>query len=202
MFNSISVSISLTTIIAVLTKLAFLLHPESGAALFGNKDNVWHDTTILIIAVFLIFFRGKMMHDDHQYFTDIEKGRYRNTGKWVNKFGLFLGYISWILWAPAIYFLGDWSKFGAFMFFSLLISLFWALIDYENIPEDSPRHPDKKQHYWVLANIAYIAPILLFWVSNDADQMFRFGASIFLLIVLIIDWLVSKPIATIIEAEP
>lgn len=208
MFNSISVSISLTTIIAVLTKLAFLLHPDAGAALFGNKDNVWHDTTVLIIAIFMIFFRGKMMHDDHQYFTDIEKGRYRKTGKWVNKFGLFLGYVSWILWAPAIYFLGDWLKFGSFMIASILVSTIWAVIDSFEIPPGSPRpkndkqHPWIVQHYWILTNIGYITLFVLILCSSDKLKMLTLWSAIILLVILIVDWLVSKPIATIIEIEP
>lgn len=199
MFDRISVSVSLSTILAVMARLVFLLKFKPG--FFASNTFFPQDVTILIVAVFMIFFRGKMMHDDHQYFTDIERGRYSGTNKWVNKFGLFLGYVSWLLWAPAIYFLGNWSVFGIFMFFSLLVSLLWALLDYENIPAESPRHTDQKQHIWVLANLAYIAPMLVFWFSDDTQQMFRFLASIFLVLVLIIDWLISKPIATIIEAK-
>src|ERR1017187_8197453 len=116
MLDRISVTVALNTIIAVLAKMAFL---DSKVGFFTIDNFRWHDTTVLIVAIFMIFFRGKMMHDDHQYFTDIEKGRYKNAEGadiWWNKIGLFLGYLSWIVWAPAIYFMGtDWIWFGSFM---------------------------------------------------------------------------------------
>ena len=75
MLDRISVTVALNTIIAVLAKMAFL---DSKVGFFAIDNFRWHDTTVLIVAIFMIFFRGKMMHDDHQYFTDIEKGRYKN----------------------------------------------------------------------------------------------------------------------------
>lgn len=119
MLDRLSVSVSLATILAVFAKLVSMFKFNED---FFKRDTAFpHDTTVLIIATFLIFFRGKMMHDDHQYFTDIDSGLYRDKNKWFNKFALFLGYNSWLLWAPAIYFLGSWPLFGMCMLASIFI---------------------------------------------------------------------------------
>jgi hypothetical protein len=208
MLDRISVSVSLATILAVLGKLAFLFDSKNGSGLFANDNTFWHDITIILVAVFMILFRAKMMHDDHQYFKDIEMGRYSGANQGLNKFAIFLGYVSWLLWGPAICFLDKWPVFGIFMATSMSVSLIWAAIDSEQIPPSSPRYKRKEgkpdswivQHSWVMFNFGYIIAFL-FFTSNHEHEMFKFWSAVGLLVIFIADWFISDPIAGIIEAK-
>jgi len=140
----------------------------------------------LLLAVFLIFFRGKMMHDDATFFSDLAKqGTFKSdkSSKLLIKIGLLLGYVSWLLWAPAIYFLEGRNRFAGFLIASLTLSTFWLIID---ILTRSAL--EWRRAFWVIPNAFYIGFLVLLVQPSWASV-----AAIGLLIVLIIDWLVSDP---------
>ena len=62
MLDRVSVSIALATIVAILAKLALLYKDAHESWFNGSAGQAV--VYLLLIAVFMIFFRGKMMHDD------------------------------------------------------------------------------------------------------------------------------------------
>jgi hypothetical protein len=209
MFDRISVTITIGTLLAILGKLVQVVQnapPKSDPNAFihalynlHNQKIFRADLALVLVLIFLFFFRGKMMHDDHQYFVDIEKGRYRGAPSSVNHFGLLLGYLSWLAWGPALYYFPHWKIFSTCMIVSLSLSTIWAAIDQGQIPPDSPRFATKKQYGWIAFNVTYIglfAVLGFLPAGNDLDRLF---AAIILLCVLIVDWWFSAPIASNIE---
>ena len=72
------------------------------------------------------------MHDDATFFIDLGKqGVFKSGRAWklLIKLGLLLGYISWLLWAPAIFFLEERGRFSAFLIVSLSLSTRCLIID-------------------------------------------------------------------------
>jgi hypothetical protein len=187
MLERFSISIAAATILATLGKLALLYHADVDA----GKD--WFVGPVeqpilchLLLAVFLIFFRGKMMHDDGMFFCDLAKGGIFKSGtswKLLIKIGLLLGYISWLLWAPAIYFLDDRYRFAGFLIASLSLSTFWLIIDIL-----TRTTLEWRRAFWVIPNTFYIGFLVLLMQPSWASL-----ATVALLIVLVIDWLVSDP---------
>ena len=117
MLERFAISVATTTILAVLAKVALLFHDarnlKTGADWLSEpvQQSVLR---ILLIATFLVFFRGKMMHDDATFFADLAKpGTFRSTrtARALLKILLPLSYVSWILSGPAIYFLGQTTTF-------------------------------------------------------------------------------------------
>ena len=154
------------------------------------------DWTIVLVAAFLIFFRGKMMHDDHLYFADIDDGLYHGfRGRRIH-LGLMLGYVSWLLWAPAIYYLTEWRIFGLLMGASILLSTFWAALD--EVPKNSSRFSDKKHFVWIVSNAIYMVLFCMIAFADVKDGWSRFAGAVGLLFVLCVDWLYSKPLASLI----
>lgn len=187
MLERFSISISAATILAVLGKLALLYHADRvvGRDWFVGpikQTIVCH----LLLGIFLIFFRGKMMHDDAAFFGDLAKqDAFKASTSWklLIKFGLLLGYVSWLLWAPAIYFLEDRHRFASFLIASLLFSTFWLVIDIL-----TRQTLEWRRAFWVIPNVFYIVFLVLLMYPPWASV-----AAIALLIVLVIDWLVSDP---------
>jgi hypothetical protein len=189
MLERFSISIAAATIIGVLGKLALLYHTDKEA----GKD--WFSGPIqqavfcnLMLAIFLIFFRGKIMHDDATFYSDLSKeGTFKSGRLWrfLIKFGLLLGYISWLLWAPAIYFLDDHTVFSGFLITSLVLSTFWLIIDLL-----TRTVPEWRRAFWVIPNVFYIGFLVLLLLPAWAPR-----AAIGLLAVLIFDWLISDPLS-------
>ena len=141
-----------------------------------------------MLAIFLIFFRGKIMHDDATFYSDLSKEGIFKSGRlsrFLIKFGLLLGYISWLLWAPAIYFLDDHTVFSAFLITSLVLSTFWLIIDLL-----TRTVPEWRRAFWVIPNVFYIGFLVLLLLPAWAPR-----AAIALLAVLIFDWLISDPLS-------
>lgn len=188
MLDRFSASVATATILAVLGKVALLYHEdqEQGVDWFDNSN----DQTVqgyLLLAVFLMFLRGKMMHDDATFFADLEtEGAFKDGKgpKFLIKVGLLLGYISWLLWAPAIYFLEDVPRFAGFLIGSLVLSTAWLLIDIV-----TRKQPEWRRVFWILPNAAYIALLAL------AYHGFLSFAALGLLVVLLLDWLSTDPMS-------
>jgi hypothetical protein len=212
MLDRISVTVALGSILAVLAKFVELIKTHSttkdehaflhSLIEFDDVPIFRSDSTMVAVLIFLIFLRGKMMHDDHQYFVDIEKGRYHDANRVANRFGLFLGYLSWLAWGPAIFYFPNWNVFGGCMMAAIMLSTIWCAIDLGNIPKTSPRFQHKKQYGWIICNILYIVLFAAVGFCPAYGGMLRLICAIMLLIVLFIDWLFSAPIASIIEATP
>jgi hypothetical protein len=189
MLGRFSISISVATIIGILGKLAFIYHNEREA----GKD--WFAGPVdqavlcyLLLAVFLVFFRGKMMHDDATFFADIDKNDIFKSGrgwKLLIKLGLLCGYSSWLLWAPAIFFLEDLGRISGFLIASLLLSTIWLIIDIL-----TRITLEWRRAFWVIPNIFYVGFLALMAQPNWASL-----SVIGLLVVLVIDWLVSDPLS-------
>jgi hypothetical protein len=213
MFDRISVTVALASIVAVLAKFVELIKTHSTSKdehaflhsliEFDNVPIFRSDSTMVAVLIFLMFMRGKMMHDDHQYFLDIEKGRYRDVkNRMANRFGLFFGYLSWLAWAPAIFYFPSWNIFGGCMVAAFMFSTIWSAIDLGIIPESSPRFNRKKQYGWIIFNILYIFLFAAIGFCPAYGGMLRLICAVTLLVVLLIDWLFSDPIASVIEAIP
>ena len=189
MLERFSVTIATATILGVLGKIALLYHVDMEA----GKD--WFigpvDQTIisyLLLAVFLVFFRGKMMHDDATFFADLAKaGTFKGDKAWkfVIKVGLLFGYVSWLLWAPAIYFLENPVRFAGFLIASLVLSTFWLVIDIL-----TRTTLEWRRAFWVIPNAFYIGFLILLMQPSLASL-----AAVALLVVLIFDWLVTDPLS-------
>ncbi|HKE95746.1 MAG TPA: hypothetical protein VKB34_15630 [Povalibacter sp.] len=190
MLERFAVSIAATTILAVLGKLALLYHADKDHGqdwLTGPVEQVV--LVHLLLAVFLLFFRGKMMHDDATFFADLaKKDQVFKTGKgdkMLVKLGLLLGYFSWLLWAPAIYFFEDRPRFACFLIASLFLSTIWLVIDIA-----TRKTLEWRRAFWIVPNLCYIGLLALLTQPSWAVV-----AAIFLLVVLIIDWMVSDPLS-------
>jgi hypothetical protein len=182
-----SITVAAATIISVLGKLALLFRTDQETGKDWFKGPVEQVVLChLLLAVFLVFFRGKMMHDDAAFFTDLSKAGIFKAGtgpKKLIKFGLLLGYVSWLLWAPAIFFLEDRIRFAGFLIASLAVSTVCLAIDLL-----ARVQPDWKRAFWIIPNMFYIGLlVLLMWPSYASI------ATVGLLVVLVIDWLISDP---------
>ena len=100
MLERFSVSVSAATILAVLGKIALLYNHDLQADSDWFEGPISHEVfCYFLVAFFLIFFRGKMMHDDASFFKEIEDGEKFKAGpknRFVISLGVFLGYISWL----------------------------------------------------------------------------------------------------------
>jgi len=187
MLERFSITISAATIAAVLGKLALLYSTDRTL----NKD--WLsgdiDQTVLcnvLLALFLIFFRGKMMHDDASFFVKLTTpGNFKEdqSAKFRIRIGLLIGYISWLLWAPAIFFLEDHRRFAWCLIISLLLSTVWLLIDLSTRQTEDPIRA-----IWVFPNLFYIVFLLLLQYTPWAVAM-----ATAMLLVLIIEWFLTDP---------
>ena len=94
MLDRVSVSITLATIIAVIGKLG-LLYSASHESWFVERIDR-EVAYFALIGVFLIFFRGKMMHDDSVFFEELKSEKFKKDAyaKARTKSGLLLGYLS------------------------------------------------------------------------------------------------------------
>lgn len=172
---------------AVLGKLALLYSTDKA----DDKDWLTGDIdqTVLcniLLALFLIFFRGKMMHDDASFFVDLATpGKFREDkgARRRIRFGLLIGYISWLLWAPAIFLLEDHNRFACSLIVSLLLSTVWLLIDLSTRTTEDPIRA-----VWVLPNLFYIGFLLLMQYEPWAV-----AAAAGMLLVLIIEWFLTDP---------
>jgi len=191
MLERFAVSIAASTILAVLAKLAVLYYASQS---IGHD---WVDESLsqlelvyLLLAIFLVFLRGKMMHDDATFFADLAKkdaSRVFKTDRvstGLLRLGLLLGYMSWLLWAPAIYFLDRLTRFTAFFVASLALSSAWLVIDIL-----TREKVEWRRAFWIIPNLLYAAFAFLL-----TTQEWRAMAAFALLMVLLVDWLVSDPL--------
>lgn len=184
MLDRLNVSVSVATMVAVFAKLAILFENERRSWLDGNFSPL--ALYCLVIALFLVFLRGKMMHDDSAFFADIESGKFKNDtkAKRLAKVGLILGYISWMLWAPAIYFLEHPKVLAAFMFVAFLLSTIWLGVD-----ELTREKPDSNRAWWIVFNVFYLIGFVAILFGGNALLI-----AFYLVLVLFIDWINSDPI--------
>lgn len=192
-----SISISSATILAVLAKAALLHHLDKEAGndwlVVGQVDQ--EVVVYLLLTIFLVFFRGKMMHDDATFFSELEGDKNKqeedkvfkhdNLSNFIIKLGLVFGYISWILWAPAIYFLDDPTRFSGFLIGSLTLSSFWLVIDIL-----TRIRLEWRRAFWIIPNAFYIMVLSLMQFTS-----WSLLSAIGLLVVLLIDWLISDPLS-------
>lgn len=196
MLERFSISISTATILAVLAKMALLYHLAKAGGndwLVGPIDQTV--AVYFLLSIFLVFFRGKMMHDDATFFRELEGDKEKTTAektfktnklsKFLIKLGLFIGYSSWILWAPAIFFLEQPDRFVGFLIASLVLSTFWLVIDILTRVTTEWRRA-----FWVLPNALYILLLVLLLLPT-----WSVIATIVLLVVLLGDWLISDPLS-------
>lgn len=195
MLERFSVNVATTTILAVLGKLALLYHADKEAGNDWFTEPVQQNVLcLLLVCMFLMFFRGKMMHDDASFFTDLEEDRKKgvvpetlfqtdDAFPLLIKGGIVVGYLSWLLWAPAIYFLEERGRFVGFLIASLCLSTVWLVIDIL-----TRRTRDWRRAFWIVPNAVYIG--LLFLLTSRSWPMV---AAVGLIIVLIGDWLISDP---------
>ena len=191
MFDKFSVSISVATILGVLGKLAFMY---SNGSLSIVNDKLLSTITTLLLAIYLIFLRGKMMHDDSFYFIALEN----KTRKLKSRIALLLGYISWLFWAPAVFFLENLATVGICMTISFIFSSAWIEMDF-----------DKKEIIptvtWLFLNMLYIAFFLTMGILSLLSKLQPWVAviiSALLLLLLIYDWVESDPIGKKTKLEP
>ena len=190
MLDRVSVSVTLATIIAVIAKLGLL---------YSADHETWFDERIdqrivyfALIGTFLIFFRGKMMHDDSVFFEELKSEKFKKDphAKARTKSGLLLGYLSWFCWAPAIYFLDRPSALGWWLLISLALSTLWLIADIAT--RSSGDDPElKKRYIFVVANIAYAVPLVLLGITKGPPVIW---ASV-LVAILAIDWLKSDTLS-------
>ena len=192
MLDRLSVSTSLATIIAVLAKLAIL---------YKDANETWYIDNInqkvlylILISVFLIFFRGKMMHDDSAFFKDIESDNFKKDphSKVRIKSGLMIGYISWLFWAPAIYFLQNPPALSGWLLASIGLSTIWLIIDIMTRKSGEDKEA-KKRPVWVIANILYAVPLILLMTQTFSPAVL----ATVLVLILLVDWLISDTLATV-----
>jgi hypothetical protein len=187
MLERFTITIATTTVLAVLGKVALLYRD----ALQSGRD--WFQGPVeqsllaqLMLSLYLIFFRGKMMHDDATFCADLVKPEiFKRTGVWslLIKFGFFLGYLSWLFWAPAIYFLDNPTRLSGFLITAIALSTIWLVIDVL-----TRRNLEWRRAFWIIPNILYIGFLVLYvnphWASISAAG---------LLMILTIEWLISDP---------
>lgn len=126
MLDRVNVSISLAIIFSILARLALLYGQGDSHSIYIPIDSD-SEVYLIFITLFLIFFKGKVMHDDSQFFEDLDNGHF-NHPKWT-KFGVFIGYWSWFLWAPIIFMLDQPVMVANYLAGSLLLSSLWLVID-------------------------------------------------------------------------
>ncbi|TXI50937.1 MAG: hypothetical protein E6Q50_02980 [Lysobacter sp.] len=189
MLERFAVSIAASTILAILGKLGLLYYSAQGAGRDWLDEAVLQsDLVVLLLALFLIFLRGKMMHDDAAFFGDLAKVgqpvfKRDKVSMRLIRLGLFLGYTSWLLWAPAIYFLERPRRFAAFFVASIVLSTIWLVIDIVTRVKI-----DWRRAFWVIPNICYALLAALMLVEGWSTI-----AALGLIAVLVVDWLVSDP---------
>jgi uncharacterized membrane protein SirB2 len=189
--DRVSVSVTLTTIIAILAKLG-LLYSSSHEAWFDERFDL-EVVYFVLVGAFLIFFRGKMMHDDSVFFEELKSSKFKKDAhaKARTKSGLLLGYLSWFCWAPAIYFLERPSAVGWWLVISLALSTLWLVADIAT--RTSGDDPElKKRYVFLVANVAYAIPLVLLGTKKGPPAVWV-GA---LLVILVIDWLKSDTLST------
>ena len=126
MLDRVNVSISLAIIFSILAHAAFLYGPTDSHYVHVPIDSD-NEIYIIFIVLFLIFFKGKMMHDDSQFYEDLDNGHFQYP-KWT-KLGVFIGYWSWFMWAPIIFLLEQPDKVAYYLTGSLVLSSVWLIID-------------------------------------------------------------------------
>lgn len=187
MLDRLSVSLAIATIVAVLAKITYL-YEQSGRSWFVhdvNQETLYY----ILIGIFLVFLRGKMMHDDSGYFQDIDAGKFETD--WgsiaVLKIGLLSGYLSWLLWAPGIYTLDEPEKSSVFFGTSLLISTAWLVSDIV-----TRKGLDKRRAWWVVLNLIYIAGfVVIFWGGVPPSL-----PAAIMVFFLFVDWVTNDPFAS------
>jgi hypothetical protein len=190
MLDRVSVSVTLATIIAILAKLGLL---------YSSSHETWFDERLdlevayfALIGVFMVFFRGKMMHDDSVFFDELKSEKFRKDAhaKARIKSGLLLGYLSWFCWAPAIYFLDRPGVLGWWLLVSLALLTLWLVADIAT--RTNPDDPElKKRHFFVVMNIVYAVPLMLLAVKKGPAAVWA-GV---LVVILAIDWIKSDTLS-------
>jgi hypothetical protein len=193
MLERFAISVATTTILAVLAKVAVLFHDAKNPQTGGDwlSEPVQQTVLrILLIATFLVFFRGKMMHDDATFFADLAKpGTFRSnrTARALLKVLLPLSYVSWILWGPAIYFMDEPRRLSDFMIASLVLSTICLVLD---LVARTAR--EWRRFAWILPNVVYVAGFLLIRDPAAHERLATWGTFL-LLLCLVVDWLVTDP---------
>lgn len=190
MLDRVSVSVTLATIIAVLAKLG-LLYAAGHESWFDDKLDL-EVAYFALIGTFLVFFRGKMMHDDSIFFEELKSDKFRKDAhaKARAKSGLLAGYLSWFCWAPAIYFLDRPSAVGWWLLVAVALSTLWLVADIATRSDrDDPEL--RKRYVFVVANLAYAVPLVLLAVNKGPAAIWA-GV---LVVILIIDWLKSDTLS-------
>lgn len=199
MLERFAVSVATTTILAVLGKLAFLYHDAHD----GNGVHVdWFSMPAVpqgvvgtcLVGVFLMFFRGKMMHDDATFFADLARpAAFRNDrrGRAAIKILLPLSYLSWLLWAPAIYFLDTPERFSWCLIASLVLSTACLALDLT-----ARKVREWRRVVWGVPNVLYIVGLLVFAYTNKPNW-----AAWGLVVVLLIDWIITDPFSGLVSTQ-
>ena len=188
MLDRVSVSVALTTIIAVLAKLA-LLYREAAESWF-DKPVDQQVVYLLLITIFLVFFRGKMMHDDSDFFRDLESGeafKSDDHAKARIKTGLLTAYLSWLCWGPVVYFLERPVVLAYWLIISLGFSTLWLLADIATRELPKTDQEAKKRYWFLGANIVYAIPLIVI-AKQVVPSAIAAGA---LVLILFLDWIVS-----------
>lgn len=189
MLDRLSGSAAFTTIIAVLAKFALLYRASSESWFTTAVDP--SVVNILLVAVFLIFLRGKMMHDDSVFFSDLEHGKFgeRTLDKAAVKTGLLVGYLSWICWAPVIYFMEKPRPMAWWLVATLALSTVWLVLDIVTRKLHDRDYEAKKRLWFVLVNVVYC--VILVIMANSVCPAVALSGM--LLLVLAVDWLALDP---------
>jgi hypothetical protein len=190
MLDRVSVSITLATILAVLAKLG-LLYAANRETWFLERVDL-EVAYFSLIGGFLIFFRGKMMHDDSVFFEELRSDKFKKDAhaKARAKSGLLIGYLSWFCWAPAIYFLDRPSAVGWWLLISIALSTLWLIADIAT--RSSADDPElKKRHVFLVANVAYAVPLVLLGTRVGPPALWA-GVLVF---ILVVDWLKSDTLS-------
>jgi hypothetical protein len=186
MLDRLSVAVSLATIFALLAKLA-LLYKGASPPWFeqGISDEAIY---LLLISCFMIFFRGKMMHDDSGFFKDLLSQKFKDDehSKFLIKSGIMAGYLSWLCWAPAVYFLETPSITAWCLIVSLAISTVWLVVDIMTRKVSDGDQQAKKRPKWIIINMLYAAPLI--GIGNSISLEYLQLLSALLILILLVDW--------------
>ncbi|MET1257188.1 hypothetical protein [Aliikangiella maris] len=110
---------------------------------------------ISILAVFVLFFKIKMMIDDHHHFSEENQGT--SGYRWA---GFFLAFVVWVFIALSGYFIHNAIRSAELLSLSLLLSIGWIAIHLKEITKKTPVSTDaviaQIRQKWVLLNVAYI----------------------------------------------
>jgi len=136
---------------------------------------------LTIIAVFILFFRVKMMIDDHHHFG--EENQSSNGYRWA---GFFLAFVVWVFMALSGYFIHNTIRSAELLSVSLILSIGWITIHLKEISTKTPITTDviisAIRQKWLLLNVAYIVCLVSY--MGWFEPIVKSGEIIFLWVML------------------